>query len=93
MCTTKVWAHSQPWAGDREVEVSVGPSKVSGWLKKDRFHPDPVYESADSALGEVSIPGPGEYDVCVRTVRAGAQAYRQDLAALRFSEATRRKHK
>ena len=91
--TTKVWAHSQPWAGDREVEISVGSAKVSGELKKDCFHPDPVYESADTALGAISVPGPGEYDVRVRTVRAGAQAYRQDLTALRFSETKRRKLK
>ena len=83
---TRTWAHSEPWAGDRTVEVSVGNQTCAAELKKDRPLPHTVYDCAESRIGSFAVSASGECEIQVRTLRAGAHAYRQDLTKLCLRE-------
>ena len=83
---TETWAHGRPWAGDRRVELRVGSCAIEADLGKDRSLPHTVYDRAESRIGTVEIPSPGEFEVVVRTLAAGPSAAYYDLSALRLTE-------
>lgn len=83
---TETWAHGRPWAGDRAVEVRIGDAVATAELKKDRPLPHTVYDRADSRIGTLAVPAPGEYEVSVKTVASGDDAQYYDLSALNLEE-------
>lgn len=82
---TETWAHSRPWAGDRQVEVRIGERMLSADLKKDRPLPHTVYDRADSRIGTMDVPA-GECEIAVKTLSSGTEAQYYDVSALNLIE-------
>ncbi len=67
---TRNCAHSQPWHGDRVVELTIGDQRIEMPLVASQHLDDsPYYLAAATNLGEVSITHGGELDLTLRTLQ------------------------
>ena len=67
---TRNGAHSQPWHGDRTIELTLGDHHIETNLTATEELDDSVYyHAAVTDLGEISINQPREIDLSIRTLR------------------------
>ncbi|MBR4518522.1 MAG: alpha-L-fucosidase [Victivallales bacterium] len=66
---TRNGAHSQPWHGDRTVEVTIGDRQLTANLvATEELDDSHYYRAAITDLGEISIVHGGELDLTIRTI-------------------------
>ncbi|MBO4620139.1 MAG: alpha-L-fucosidase [Victivallales bacterium] len=66
---TRNGAHSQPWRGDRTVEVTIGDCRLTAEIvATERLDDSHYYRAAVTDLGEIPIVHGGEFDLTIRTI-------------------------
>ncbi|MBR4124569.1 MAG: hypothetical protein IKR13_00050, partial [Victivallales bacterium] len=70
---TRNGAHSQPWHGDRTVELTLGDHHIEANLTAtEELDDSPYYHAAVTDLGKISIDQPREIDLSICTLRLTA---------------------
>ena len=70
---TRNAAHSQPWRGDRIIELILGDQCITASLKATALIEDSnYYRAAATDLGEISLDHGGKYQLTLRTTRLTA---------------------